>query len=325
MKLNVASNFITRVMQITTYNPTSEQHKHQIFQILRQNDYPSSLINRMINHISHNKLQAHSNHETSTTEHNSNRQHSPQMTNHHPPPPPSSTGTPPRSATSTSTSSPHISTIENPPITNPQQDSHHQISEVKYRSMPNIPLLTRTISTILKKDYSQIKIATRNIKTVKSLLKPVKDPILQSEQHNIIYRIPCNNCDNVYIGMTTNHLKKRISGHKSDINKIANTPTDSNIHAKTALIQHIIDHHHTFNLDSTTIVDRTLRSSALPMLEMCHIHNTPKTVNFRTDVDGLNTAYAGILHTIKKANSLRELATNNSQHSITETFEQLEQ
>lgn len=191
--------------------------------------------------------------------------------------------------------------------------------------MPNIPTLTRTISTILQRDYGQIKIATRNIKTVRSLLKPVKDPVLLQDQHNVIYSIPCNSCEKTYIGMTTNHLKKRISGHKSDINKLTNIPIDGNIHAKTALIQHMVDNEHTFSLDRTKIIDRTLRSTALPMLEMCHIQNTPNTVNFRTDVDGLNTAYAGILHTVKTSSSRRENQQTNTQNTTTRAFEQLGQ
>ncbi|XP_062537986.1 uncharacterized protein LOC134206299 [Armigeres subalbatus] len=50
MKLNVASNFIKRVMQLTTDTPI-EQQKHVIFQNLRRNDYPSALINRLMNRI----------------------------------------------------------------------------------------------------------------------------------------------------------------------------------------------------------------------------------------------------------------------------------
>ena len=33
---------------------------------------------------------------------------------------------------------------------------------------------------------------------------------------------------------------------------------------------------------------------------MCHILNNPKSVNKRTDVEGLNPTYAGILSTLKQ-------------------------
>ncbi|XP_062708964.1 uncharacterized protein LOC134288363 [Aedes albopictus] len=324
MKINVAMNFIKRVLQLTT-DGQIEQQKNQIFQNLRRNDYPSSLINRMLNRITSNNAP-------------------PPPTSQRPPPPPLSPGPPPPAlpqSTPTSTqllpslpsspppplqTSPSMSppmqlqpSITNPPTeqhqtNSPQRDHQHQATEVLYRSMPNIPTLIRTISNILKKEYNQVKIATRNIKTTKSLLRPIKDPVPPNDQHNIVYSTPCNNCEGVYIGMTTNQLKKRMSGHKSDVNKIVNTPTDIT-QAKTALTQHMIEHNHTFNLDGTKIVDRTLRSTALPILEMCHIQNTSNTINFRTDVDGLNTAYAGILHTIKTTNSRREQLRNSTHNT----------
>ncbi|XP_062533790.1 uncharacterized protein LOC134202820 [Armigeres subalbatus] len=53
MKLNVANNLIKRITQLTT-STSIEQQKHTIFQILRQNNYPSSLINRLINRLNNN-------------------------------------------------------------------------------------------------------------------------------------------------------------------------------------------------------------------------------------------------------------------------------
>ncbi|XP_053690860.1 uncharacterized protein LOC128739401 [Sabethes cyaneus] len=50
MKINVATNFINRVIKITT-NKSSDQQKHVIFQHLRQNNYPTALINRLLNRI----------------------------------------------------------------------------------------------------------------------------------------------------------------------------------------------------------------------------------------------------------------------------------
>lgn len=67
---------------------------------------------------------------------------------------------------------------------------------------------------------------------------------------------------------------------------------------KTALIKHCIDNDHSFNLDRTTVIDSSRNTNTLTFLEMCHIVNTPNTVNHRTDIDGLNTTYAAILKTI---------------------------
>lgn len=68
---------------------------------------------------------------------------------------------------------------------------------------------------------------------------------------------------------------------------------------KTALLQHCLEEEHQFAFDRTKIVDQHRRSSALPILEVCHIVNTDHTVNKRSDVDYLSSQYAGVLHTIR--------------------------
>lgn len=106
--------------------------------------------------------------------------------------------------------------------------------------------------------------------------------------------------------MTQNKLATRLSGHKSLINKLdslTRSCTDttialSELRQKTALIEHCIDTGHRFNLDNTNVIDNTTHPHILPFLEMCHIQCTPHTVNKRTDVAGLNTTYAAILHTL---------------------------
>ncbi|XP_062552387.1 LOW QUALITY PROTEIN: protein diaphanous-like [Armigeres subalbatus] len=210
------------------------------------------------------------------------------------PPPPPPPLRPPQSPLPPTQSSPNQISPDSP---EPQQKN-----DFIYRSLPNIPILSHAISTILKTDYPSVRLATKTIRSTKNILAKVKDPVPTLE-HKIIYSIPCSDCSNVYIGMTTNYLKKRLSGHKSNINKNNTNPTKctpNNIpQATTALVQHMIEHKHIFDLDSTQILDSSFKTSTLPILEMCHITNTNNTVNYRTDVDGLNATYAGILHTVK--------------------------
>lgn len=111
-----------------------------------------------------------------------------------------------------------------------------------------------------------------------------------------------------YIGLTTNQLKTRLSGHRANINKyqklveggITNTDVQlARLGEITALLEHTINYKHDFDLTQVKIIDKTFKPSALSVLEMCHIANTDKTVNRRTDVYGLSNTYSGILHTIK--------------------------
>lgn len=81
---------------------------------------------------------------------------------------------------------------------------------------------------------------------------------------------------------------------------------------KTALMKHIIEETHMFDLTQPKILDRTNKITSLPILEMCHIAHTPNTVNHRTDVQGLSTTYAGLLHTIKKSTKRNRNTNTNS-------------
>lgn len=185
-------------------------------------------------------------------------------------------------------------------------------TQITYRSIPFIPQLSTNIAHILKTDFPHVKLAYRTIKITKSLLKAVKDPIPKIQHSQIIYSIPCNDCNKTYIGMTKNQLKTRLSGHQTHINKnkkireIETSETEQEINRlreTTALMNHIIQEEHIFDLTKTTILDRAKRASALPILEMCHISNNPNTVNHRTDIDNLNTAYADVLHSLKNQQS----------------------
>ncbi|XP_058827843.1 uncharacterized protein LOC131687767 [Topomyia yanbarensis] len=288
IKVNVATNFIKRVVMLSTNKPIN-QLKHIIFQHLRQNDYPSSLINRFINrNISKFSIQHHDSMSQHSSPPNSLRHNSAQNFNNQP-----STPVPVEEPTSENTTSPCTTSIP---------------SSITYRSIPFIPVLSKIITSILRPDFPTLKFAYRPIKTTKCLLKQIKDPVPPQLQSNVIYSIPCYECPMTYIGMTRNQLKTRLSGHRSNINKYTNLidhPPQyqkeeiAQLSEKTALMQHIISHGHSFDLANTKIIDRTLRTSALPLLEMCHIANTPNTVNHRTDVQGLNTTYAGILHATK--------------------------
>ncbi|XP_062706909.1 uncharacterized protein LOC115256058 [Aedes albopictus] len=158
MKINVATNFIRRVTSLTT-STSIDQQKQIIFQVLRQNNYPSSLINRLLTRSTTNiatpptmpTAQAH----TIPPPPPSTQPPTPP-----PPPPPPPTpplpSQPPVPASASSMSSP-MQDPSQPTSTSRVQpnasnhESHHQSSETIYRSVPNIPILSRTLAEILKK------------------------------------------------------------------------------------------------------------------------------------------------------------------------------
>ncbi|XP_055543585.1 uncharacterized protein LOC129729127 [Wyeomyia smithii] len=192
----------------------------------------------------------------------------------------------------------------------PINQSHSQDSPKTYKPLIYVQNLCSRLTKLFRTDLPNTTLATRNERTVGAMFTNMKDKLAAENQHNVIYRISCGNCKAFYVGLTTTQLKKRLSNHRSNINKLeqllnqehtrdTNTHEIAHLKEKTALLQHSIDSNHRFNLEKTIILDHHRRPSALPILEVCHIMNTEHTVNKRTDVDCLSSTYAGILHTLK--------------------------
>lgn len=206
-------------------------------------------------------------------------------------------------------------------------------TEVLYKPLVHVEHLTSRLKTLFKKDYPNIVLATRNERTVGSFFTNTKDVIPPLMKTNVIYRVLCNSCDASYVGLTTTTLKQRLSNHQSDVNKLEKmternpeSPTTSydlaHLKEKTALLQHCIEKDHRFAFDKVKILDQHRRSSALPILEVCHIVNTDHTVNKRSDVDCLSSQYAGVLHTIKTQRREHNDTERDERHLLAEDREQ---
>lgn len=208
--------------------------------------------------------------------------------------------------------------------------------EYTYHSIAYMPHLSECIDKELKRNYKNIRLATYNWKTVGDLFSKVKDPISAENQTDVVYSIPCNNCSACYIGMTTNRLRTRISGHKTHYNTLerllqnqiqTTDPEIASLKEKTALLDHSITKNHRFNLEKTKILDKTNKTHTLPFLEMCHITNNSNSINRRTDTENLNSIYAGILHllnNIQNRNNTHD-TTLNTDNTTTQTIAPLSQ
>ena len=262
-----------------------QQQKQIIIKHLRLNNYPTTLINRLWVQNNNKRSTAHPSNQTNpATELNTH------------------------------------STTGNQPTTTPET------VQTTYRSLPHIPILTSALISIFKTDFPNTKIARKPIKTNSRILKNIRDPVHPLQKSKVVYSIPCNNCQMSYIGMTKNKLQTRLYGHTHDLNKLKSvvdcgiTNIDEQkdkLKDRTALIEHCIEEGHWFGLDKVKIIDNTFKSTALPILEMCHIASKTNTVNHRTDVEGLGTTYTGILHSISTHITRR----NNT--NTTNSFEEL--
>ena len=106
-------------------------------------------------------------------------------------------------------------------IINPQNtsssDRDHDNPQLKYISIPYIKGTSERMGRILKQ--KNIILANRPTNSLKSQLSRLKDPIATDQKTNVVYEIPCRDCDKVYIGETGRNIKKRNQEHKYAIER----------------------------------------------------------------------------------------------------------
>jgi hypothetical protein len=184
--------------------------------------------------------------------------------------------------------------------------------ESKFKSMLYVEGLSEKIKKLVKQDAKHITLAFKARNPVKTFFTNMKDPIEPAQRSKLIYGIKCNNCyRREYVGMTTQKLANRISGHRSSL-KCARKFFEGkqinheNVKASakgSALVYHAIMKNHEFNLDDPQILHTTNNARKLNILEMLHIQDR-KTVNLRTDCENLNIVYKSLLERCKNNNQL---------------------
>ena len=154
-----------------------------------------------------------------------------------------------------------------------------------YRKLPFIPEITSKLVSVLRSD--NIQIANYNVKCIGQLFSKMKTKTPPMLGSNVVYSIPCGECNLVYVGQTTQWLRSRITQHRSDI-KINKKSCALAIHANTSL--------HKPNLEAVKILDVEPNYKTRLCLELLHINQQQHSMNFRTDMEGLNAIYSHIIH-----------------------------
>lgn len=131
------------------------------------------------------------------------------------------------------------------------------------------------------------RVAFKPARKVMELFSKVKDVVPKEQRSDVVYRIPCKDCNLSYIGTTGQLLRSRIQKHMSTIRLKSKT---------TALSSHAIEEDHSFDFPNTEILDFHHTYKKRMMLEALHIKaNSRMVVNHRGDTAGIHNCYAGLL------------------------------
>ena len=160
--------------------------------------------------------------------------------------------------------------------------------ELQFFRFPFIDKLSKNIQFVLKK--YDIRLAFYPTTKISHIYTNLKSKYDITDISQVIYKIPCMNCDLHYIGTTKNKLGRRLKQHANDCKL-----TNAQIPNKTALAQHHFQFGHHFNFDSATILDVEPIHRKRYLSEAIHIRHSTHSVNFNTDTQQLSHIYVGLL------------------------------
>lgn len=155
----------------------------------------------------------------------------------------------------------------------------------KYVSLPFIDGITQKLCKIFK-DIPNIKTANTSVLKINSIFTKLKCKDNVTNMSNVIYSIPCRDCDKIYIGQTSQTIKKRLAIHKSDCKLRPE---------RCALANHAVNNKHSINFNEVKVLDKQPNKTKRLFLEMCHIIQNSNTINKKTDIDHLSEIYSYLL------------------------------
>ena len=164
--------------------------------------------------------------------------------------------------------------------------SNNNQPTTKYHSLIYIKNSSDKIKKLFSK-YNNIKIAHTKSTTLKSkLFTKLKDTTPYYKQSNIIYKIPCKDCNKTYTGVSSQTFKARIQQHIHD---------STHKPSSTALSEHLHTNKHIIDMDNCKILHTEKHYNKRLTLEMIYIKTDPHSMNKKQDTNQLNNIYSNII------------------------------
>ena len=122
--------------------------------------------------------------------------------------------------------------------------------------------------------------------TLRQVLVQPKDKVHKQRKAGVVYKIPCNQCEKVYIGETGRQLGTRIIEHKKEAEKISDRnftrsthKASTNEHHKSAITDHVCQKNNIMNLEASEIVAQESAKFKRWIKETICIRSNTRTMN----------------------------------------------
>lgn len=177
-------------------------------------------------------------------------------------------------------------------IQHPNEDTNH------FSSITYVPHLSEKLRKCIKPKCPDLNIAFKHNNTIgKTLYSKIKDKNPVQETSNVVYKIPCKDCNKTYIGQTSQKIRKRNYGHKNDQKNYAT--------ASGSLAKHIFETGHSFSFDETSILEFESNPSKRLIMEGIHIFlDWEDNVNCRDEINGIDRTYSSLLKNHYNSNTV---------------------
>ena len=168
----------------------------------------------------------------------------------------------------------------------PVSKTKHHFTTNDLQHFTTIPYLQGTSEKIRRiLNEAGLKVSFTLVKTIGNFLTVPKDPIQEHEKSQLVYKIPCADCEFVYIGQTKRDLKSRIAEHKR---AVKNQEPE-----KSALCEHLMLFDHCINWNQAVVLKYVDRFYRRLTSESWYIHAHPYVIN-RSDGEALPAVYRSL-------------------------------
>jgi len=115
---------------------------------------------------------------------------------------------------------------------------------------------------------------------LRNLLVHLKDRISDEEKPKVVYKIPCKNCERVYVGETGRPLGARVKERRKEVDSItgiftrAEETRAASICNKSEITDHVCNENHVIDRANAKVIDRESDKAGRLIREAIWIHKT---------------------------------------------------
>jgi len=124
-------------------------------------------------------------------------------------------------------------------------------------------------------------------KKLDSIIKKDQDSLKDYHITEVVYKINCKVCDQVYIGQTKRYLETQIKEHRRNIKN----PSDN----FSIITNHRLSFNHDFEWDKPNISHKERNRKKRKIAEIFFIKKFNNSINLQKDTENLNPIYDKII------------------------------